>query len=135
VDEFIIGFGDTVSDGVPGPGAGNIEVPRAVDRYRFDATAGQAAIFDVLSGSTNDVRWALTAPDGSTVFDSLYVDQQVALPQTGTYTLTVTGLQVDSTGTYSFQLLEAPPNRPPSITAPADQHGVEGDGQPGGGGR
>jgi hypothetical protein len=36
VEEFSIAFGDTVSDGVPAPGAGNIEVPGAIDRYRFE---------------------------------------------------------------------------------------------------
>ena len=116
VDEFTVGFGDTVSDTVPGPGAGNIEAPGAVDRYRFEAAAGQGAVFDVLTGSPNDVRWSLTAPDGSTVFDSLYVDQQATLTQPGTYTLTVTGLLIASTGTYSFQLLEAPANTTPVAT-------------------
>jgi hypothetical protein len=101
---------------VPGPGAGNIEAPGAVDRYRFEAAAGQGAVFDVLTGSPNDVRWRLTAPDGSTEFDSLYVDQQATLTQPGTYTLTVTGLVIASTGTYSFQLLEAPANTAPLAT-------------------
>jgi hypothetical protein len=33
-DVFAIGFGDTVSDGVPGPGAGNIEAGGDEDVYR-----------------------------------------------------------------------------------------------------
>ena len=113
VEEFSIGFGDTVSDGVPAPGAGNIEVPGAVDRYRFDAAAGQVAILDVLAGDNTVVSWSLQAPDGSTVFDEFFVDQQVTLTQTGTHTLTVRGLQITDVGTYSFQLLEPPPNTPP----------------------
>ncbi len=127
VDEFTIAFGDTVSDGVPGAGAGNIEAPLAVDRYRFDAAAGQVAVLDALTGSTNEVRWSLNAPDGSTVFDAFYVDQEATLPQTGTYTVTVSGLNITSTGVYSFQLREAPPNGPPVVTAPEDQSSVEGD--------
>jgi predicted secreted protein len=108
-DEFTIGFGDTVSDGVPAPGAGNLEAPGAVDHYRFDAAAGQTVIVDALVGNTTVVRWSLSAPDGSTVFDAFFVDQEATLTETGTYTLTVEGLQITSTGTYSFQLLAAPP--------------------------
>jgi hypothetical protein len=113
VDEFTISFGDTVSDGVPARGAGNIEVPGSIDRYHFDATAGQMAILDVLAGDANVVRWSLQAPDGTTVLDQLFVDHQVTLTQTGTHTLTVRGLQVTDVGTYSFRLLEAPPNTAP----------------------
>jgi len=113
VDGFTIAFGDTVSDGVPGPGAGNIEGPGAIDRYVFDGTAGQVAILDALTGSTNDVRWRLEAPDGSDVFDAFFVDQEVTLPQTGTYLLEVTGLSITSFGVYSFELREAPPNTAP----------------------
>jgi hypothetical protein len=113
VDEFTIAFGDTVSNGVPAPGAGNIESPGAIDRYRFEATAGKVAVFDVLAGDTNVVRWSLQAPDGSIVFDEFFVDNDVALTQTGTYVVTVRGLQITDVGTYSFQLLEAAPNTPP----------------------
>jgi len=35
--QFAISFGDTISNGVPAPGAGNLEVPGAVDIYTFDA--------------------------------------------------------------------------------------------------
>ena len=111
--EFTIGFGDTVSDGVPGPGAGNLEGPGAIDRYRFDGTAGQVALLDALTGSTNVVRWRLEAPDGTVIFDTFYVDQQATLPQTGTYLLEVGGLTLTSFGSYSFQLRHPPPNTPP----------------------
>ena len=104
-DEFTIAFGHTVSDGFPAPGAGNLEAPGAVDVYRFDATAGQVAILDALAGNAAVFHWALTAPDGEVLFDVFFVDQQVTLPQDGTYTLTVDGQQVASTGIYSFQLL------------------------------
>ena len=113
IDEFTIEFGDTISDGVPGPGAGNLEGPGAVDRYLFDGTAGQVAILDALIGSTNEVRWSLHAPDGAEVFDAFYVDQEVTLTETGTYTLTVDGLSITSFGVYSFELREPPPNNAP----------------------
>jgi predicted secreted protein len=112
-EEFIIAFGDTVSDGVPQPGAGNIEGPGAVDSYLFHGTAGQAAIFDAITAPTSGLRWNLHAPDRTQLFDAAYTDQEVTLPQTGTYTLEVRGLTVTSFGAYSFQLREAPQNTDP----------------------
>ncbi len=126
VEEFTIAFGDTVADGVPAPGAGNLEVPGAIDEYRVDATAGQVAVLHVLDGDNTVVRWSLRAPDGATVFDDFFVDQEVVLTQTGTHTLTVRGLQVTDVGTCSFQLLEASPNQPPTLVAIADQQNIEG---------
>ncbi len=107
-EAFAIGVGDTVSDGVPAPGAGNLEAPGATDTYTFDAGTGTTAVFDALSASTNVVRWALVAPDGTALFDSLFVDRQLVLPATGTYALTVSGLQITSSGTYSFRVLAVP---------------------------
>jgi hypothetical protein len=104
---FAIAFGDTVSDGVPASGAGNLEAPGAVDIYNFDGAAGQEAVFDWLSGSNVMIGWALQAPGGAVLFDTVLQDQQVALPSTGVYTLTVDGNNIDSVGVYSFQLLEA----------------------------
>jgi hypothetical protein len=106
--QFVIGFGDTVSDGMPAPGAGNLEAPGAVDLYTFDAVAGQEAIFDWLSGSNTLIGWRLEAPDSAVLFDSVLQDWQLVLPQTGTYTLTVRGNAPDRFGLYSFRLLEAP---------------------------
>jgi hypothetical protein len=39
-DAFAIEYGDTVSDGVPCPGAGNIEAGGNADVYAFQGTAG-----------------------------------------------------------------------------------------------
>ena len=91
VEVFAIAYGDTVADGVPAPGAGNIEVGGAEDAYAFEAQTGDDAIFDVLAGGAGTFRWRLEAPDGAVVFDSLYVDRRQALCQTGTYTLSVRG--------------------------------------------
>jgi hypothetical protein len=95
---FAIDFGDTISDGVPAPGA--------VDRYTFDAAVGQEAIFDWLSGSNVLIGWQLAAPDATVLFDTFLQDHELTLPQTGVYTLTVAGNSVDDFGTYSFALLE-----------------------------
>lgn len=112
-DEFTIAFGDTVSDGVPGTGAGNIEQPGSVDRYLFDATAGRTAVFEALTAPTSGLRWILSAPDGTELFNAIYSDEERLLLQTGTYVLTVTGLTVTGVGTYSFRLVERPPNADP----------------------
>jgi hypothetical protein len=106
---FAISIGDTISDGIPSAGAGNLEAPGAVDLYTFDGAATQVMIFDALAGNTGQFRVTLTAPDGAEVFDQFYQDQQVTLPQTGTYTLRVSGGQITFFGTYAFQLLNVPP--------------------------
>jgi hypothetical protein len=100
--EFAIALGDTVSDGVPGAGAGNIESPGSEDIYTFDAVAGQGVIFDWLSGSNVLIGWRLQAPDGAVLFDTFLQDRQEVLPQTGTYALTVHGNSPDDFGVYSF---------------------------------
>ena len=107
---FAIGFGDTVAQGVPAAGAGDVERPGSVDIYTFEAAAGQVAILKVLVGNT-DMAWDLTDPDGSVVLDSTFVisDELVPLAVTGTYTLTVDGFAFNNSGTYSFQLLAGPP--------------------------
>jgi hypothetical protein len=111
--EFAISVGDTVSDGVPGAGAGNLEAPGATDVYTFDAETGDEVIFDWLSGSNVLIGWRLEAPDGTVLFDTFLQDQQMVLPQTGMYTLTVRGNTVDDFGVYSFALLEGVLNSSP----------------------
>jgi hypothetical protein len=113
-ERFVISFEDTVSEDVPAAGAGNVEGPGALDIYNFDAVAGQIAIFDLLAGDNVRLGWRLEAPNGTTLFDTFVGDRQVTLPTTGTYSLTVGGNGIDDSGTYSFQLLEAPPNTAPA---------------------
>ena len=112
-DHFTIGFDDTISDGVPGPGAGNIEGPGAIDTYAFEASAGDETVFDALAAPASGLRWSLQAPSGAVIFDGIFADREEALPSTGTYTLTVSGLNVTSLGVYSFQLRLAPENADP----------------------
>ena len=107
--QFAVAIGDTVSDGVPAPGAGNLEVPGAVDVYTFDGLDGQEVLFDWLSGSNVLLGWALAAPDGSPLFDQPLQDLQLILPQSGTYSLTVDGNDVDNFGIYAFRLQMIPP--------------------------
>jgi hypothetical protein len=113
-DEFAIDIGDVVANGVPAAGAGNIEQPGVRDVYMFDATAGQTLFFDVLTPcAVVGLDATLRDPNGVALFTNRSVDCGVSASNdfgpfvasaTGTYTLTVGGLQAndDSTGTYSF---------------------------------
>ena len=60
-----------------------------------------------MSGSNVLLGWQLAAPGGALLFDSVLLDHQLTLPQTGVYTLTVAGNGVDDFGTYAFTLREA----------------------------
>ncbi|MEM8859878.1 MAG: hypothetical protein AAGD96_16240 [Chloroflexota bacterium] len=112
-DTFAINVGDTVSNGNPGAGAGNIETPGTNDIYTFNATAGQDLQFNMIErNGLTQLDWQLTAPDESVIFKkSLFSGDQgpFEMPQTGTYTLTV-GLDEEwgETGTYSFSVVIAP---------------------------
>ena len=112
-DTFAISVGDTVSNGVPGAGAGNIETPGANDVYTFNATAGQDLQFNMIErNGLTQIDWQLKAPDDSVVFQSSLFGGDKGpfeMPQTGTYTLTV-GLDEEwgETGTYSISVENAP---------------------------
>ncbi|MBK9139925.1 MAG: hypothetical protein IPM17_14350 [Verrucomicrobia bacterium] len=102
---FNIAIGDTVSDGVPAAGAGNIEQPGAEDIYLFDATAGQKVYLQRLAGN-----WPLDCdlydPDGGWLgWQKLGFDLgRFDLTKTGTYRIVVSAWDGWSTGTYGFKL-------------------------------
>ncbi|MCL4858382.1 MAG: hypothetical protein KJZ93_03200, partial [Caldilineaceae bacterium] len=114
---YAIQIGDTITDGVPGPGAGNIEAPGGVDIYTFSAAAGQQVFFDVfgVDPALALVRWKLMAPGGQVLFDRIFnccggVDPGVyTLPETGVYTIRVGESNDPGTGAYGFTLWNVPP--------------------------
>jgi hypothetical protein len=112
-DEFVISIGDTISDGVPGPGAGNIETPAVKDIYTFSATAGQEILLDLLDHQgLTQTDWRLQDPSGNAIFQSSMFNGDegpYALTTSGTFTITV-GLDAEwsETGTYQFQLQACP---------------------------
>ncbi|MEO8609209.1 MAG: choice-of-anchor Q domain-containing protein [Chloroflexota bacterium] len=109
--EFAIGLGTTVSNNSPATGAGNITPAGNIDVYIFGGTAGQHINLDVLSGAAVNMHWRLVSPSDTEIFNTSFADQNnVALPETGTYTLRVqaSASNPSFTGTYSFQLLETP---------------------------
>ena len=107
---FTYSLGTTVSDGQPAAGAGNIEMPGAIDRYSFTATAGQRVFVDRLTGPCT-VNWRLEGPGGPAFPSRRLCDPdpgQLVLGA-GTYTITVdTPTTSDATGTYSFRITNVP---------------------------
>ncbi len=109
-ETFALAIGDTVQDGQPAAGAGNIESPGAEDAYTFTATAGQRADFDLLSGASAGLVWRLTDDSGAEVFRSgFFLDHNgIELTRGGVYTLTVGNSRSDARGIYSFQIRSNP---------------------------
>jgi hypothetical protein len=111
-DAFAIAIGDTVSDGVPGPGAGRIESPGAADVYTFAGTGGQVLQIDELTaGTVVGVVYTLRSPSNVVVLTSSLGGSDpapVTLPATGTYTLRVGSDSADATGAYGLQIRLAP---------------------------
>ncbi|MEZ4731121.1 MAG: hypothetical protein R3E79_28710 [Caldilineaceae bacterium] len=102
---FTINIGDTVSNGVPGTGAGNIETPGVKDIYHFTATPGHRVNFDVQQAI--NAGWQVTDAAGTVIFNTCLGcgDPGVkTLTLGGTYTITVGNDRGDGAGPYQFQL-------------------------------
>ncbi|MGD9128712.1 MAG: CARDB domain-containing protein, partial [Planctomycetia bacterium] len=83
---------------------GNILVPGQYDIYTFDATAGEALLFDRMIGSSLYHRWTLTTPGGTEIFSTNMVDSApYQLTETGQYTLVIDGKD-DYTEPYRFSV-------------------------------
>jgi hypothetical protein len=115
---FPLTIGETISNGVPAPGAGRLEVAGAEDRYTFNATAGDLVFFESLiqdAAFKQNLRWQLTRPNGLTLFSSFFTNPQgrVLLPDTGPYTLRIFTSGIDSEwfGDYSFRTLAIRPDQ------------------------
>lgn len=115
VQSIPISINQTITNGIPSAGAGNIENPAAQDHYTFHATAGQSLYFDELTGfgCVSGLRWKLEDPANKVIFDQVFaaVDQCGSggdagvrvMPATGTYLLTVYGV-TDFVGPYAFRI-------------------------------
>jgi hypothetical protein len=115
---FPITIGQTVSPGVPAPGAGRLEVPGAEDTYTFDAIAGDLVFFESISQAAafkQNLRWQLLRPNGMTLFSSFFANTQgrVLLPDTGRYTVRIFTSANDSSwfGDYSFRTRPIAPDQ------------------------
>lgn len=129
--DFVLAVGDLVSDGLPAAGAGNIESPGALDRYTFQAAAGQAVFFDLQAGGSAALSWRLSDATGAVVFDQgfFFDTGTITLTNGGTYTLTVGNPRSDARGAYRFRLTAVPaPQTFPIAIGDTVSSGVPADG-------
>jgi hypothetical protein len=129
---FAIKIGDTISEGIPAPGAGKIESPGTEDVYQFSAVPNQRVYFRMLEhGAGMDyIKWRLTDQDGQEVFNTCLSCTEAGvqtLTRGGPYLLTVGNAKDAATGSYKLRLTNVPP---------ADQFNIRpssriGDGIPG----
>ncbi len=112
---FNLTFGQIVTNGVPGAGAGRLDVPGEKDVYTFNATAGQVVYFDELTGFNcgSPHRWKCVGPTGGILFDEIFASAgpcdlhdagRFVLTNAGPYSVTVYGLE-DGIGDYSFRIV------------------------------
>jgi len=114
---YPIQFGDTITNGVPGASAGNIEVPGAWDYYTFNATNGQIAFFEILGAASTFQGYLvceLKSPSSNQVF-STYITAgnhpgRKVLTETGTYRMRVYAQSsiANHVGTYSLRVRSVP---------------------------
>jgi hypothetical protein len=115
-EQFAIQIGDTISDGVPGVGAGRIDVNTETDQYTFTGSAGQSIFLEELSVASSFagwLKWEIKSPGNVTVFSSYLEgnnEGRRTLPENGTYTLRVWVGAVNPAyiGTYAFRLRAIP---------------------------
>ncbi len=107
---FTLPLGSTVTNNVPGPGAGALDSPGRVDVFRVTMAAGQKFFFYDL-GADPGIDWAFFDPGNHQLFrDRLdgYSPGWVTAQSAGVYELRV--LAADDghwTGKYSFEVLES----------------------------
>ena len=102
----------TVSNGAPGPGAGNLEATSSKDVYRFTVPAGGQSIYVGWSGSPNNsglANWQIVNDTtGAQITSSIYAsDKQVDNLPAGTYRLEVSPF-TGQTGPYGLQVFPVP---------------------------
>ncbi|MCB1071408.1 MAG: hypothetical protein KDL31_13735, partial [Kiritimatiellae bacterium] len=109
-DPTAISVGDVVNASLPSP--------RGTAVYTFDATAGEVLFFDRQTGpgsvgSNNGFTWELLSPSMATVFSTNYTDLAgVAITETGSHTLKVTGGFNANTAFFQFKVWDwEPPTR------------------------
>lgn len=108
-DRFSIKIGDKIKWGIPGAGAGRIEVPGAEDVYQFSAAPGQKVYFHISERGKGMeyIKWRLADDNGMVLFDVCLACSEPGvqtLSKGGKYTLTVGNPRNPATGDYAFEL-------------------------------
>jgi hypothetical protein len=110
----------TISNGVPGAGAGNLETKASKDVYTFGITSGQSVYVDdqTCFGSVFFAWTLVSVSSGATVASStLCTDMRVDGLAPGSYRLVVSPDQ-EHIGTYGLQIVVAPPAQVFPVTLP-----------------
>ncbi len=112
--QFTIAVGDTITNNVPGPGAGLVETPGVQDIYTFTATPGQRVYFQLLGeyDPFDFKNWTLRDQTGERIFSegfNAFEPGAFTLTRGGTYTIVVDDRDFFTTGAYSFKLWDIPP--------------------------
>jgi hypothetical protein len=106
VDAFDVTLPVSVSNGVPGAGAGNLETVGAHDQYRFTVPAGGQSVLLHLNTCPSYLQWTLKNTTTGTTAASGYGfggDKQLNSLPAGAYVLEWVGTNNNS-GTYSFDM-------------------------------
>jgi TIR domain-containing protein len=108
-DRYSIKIGDRIKPGIPGTGAGRIEVPGAEDIYQFSAAPGQKVYFHLSDRGKGMeyLQWRLVDDNGMELFNTCLACSEPGvqtLTKGGIYTLTVGNLRNPATGDYAFEL-------------------------------
>ncbi|MCA4135732.1 hypothetical protein, partial [Arthrobacter sp. M4] len=96
----------SVSNGVPGTGAGNLETTGAHDQYRFTVPAGGQSVFLADQGCPSYMKWTLTNTTTGVVPATGYCysgNRQIDNLPAGGYVLEWAGTN-NASGPYSFNL-------------------------------
>ena len=114
---FAIQLGNTIANGVPAAGAGNIEVPGAWDYYTFNATNGQHVFLEIMNTASSFQGYLyceLKSPSSNTVVSGYLTSGnhlgRKTLAETGTYQLRVFAQSKapNHTGTYALRIRSIP---------------------------
>ena len=112
-DQYAIEIGQTVGDGFPAAGAGELEYPGARDFYTFTADPGQIVYLSLLSNTVPCcVEWRLESETGGLYFSRPLQEGNVGrfmLEEGGLYTLTVGEGGTNQTGSYQFKFWDVVP--------------------------
>ena len=115
---FRVAIGDTVGVGRPGPGAGVIATEGEVDRFVFQAAAGDRLYIATTTPITGEcesgIGWDITGPPGVPVAvlpGTACIDlEDLTIKVAGDYTIEfVSG--AGTTGVYGFTIWRVPPDR------------------------
>jgi hypothetical protein len=126
---FAVHLGDTVSNGVPGAGAGHLEGPGAEDVYTFHADAGARVYIQGQYTENTHIRWSLDDAAGvvrSRAYYGYHADGWWFINESGDFNGGSDVLQIHRSGTYKLVVatgdafggtyqfkLWSPPIRPP----------------------